>query len=67
MNQPHEIKPNVRLKKSSVNDFVFYEGNVMYILDIDDFILDIQHKDEFGQMIQDTQNENINITTEIYM
>ena len=58
---------NVGFKKSSVNDFVFYEGNVMYILYIDDYILDIQHKDEFGQMIQDTQNENINITTEIYM
>ena len=56
----------VGFKQSSVDDCVFYNGNMMYMLYTDDSILDGPHKDAVDQVIQDIQDAKLNITIERY-
>ena len=49
-------------KQSSVDDCVFYKGNMMYVLFTYEYILDVPHKDEGDQVIQDIRYAKLNIT-----
>ena len=54
----------VGFKKSSVDNCVFYKGNLMYLLYTNGFILSVPHKDEVYKAVQGIQDEKLDITIE---
>ena len=52
-------------KQSPFDDWIFYKGNVIYVLYTNNLILGLPHKDEVDQAVQDIQDADINITIKV--
>ena len=48
-------------KQSSIEIYIFYKGNFVYVIYMDDSILAVSQKDEVNKEVWDIQNSKLNI------